>query len=91
MLKFQLDSPGVPYNSYCVLIMVPSARPESGRLWSISQMCRQNCFKNQIAADTSKAAEAVAPGFDFPFYGHVVSKFYITTHGFLSFAPRSAR
>ena len=36
-----------------------------------------------------KAAEAVAPGFDFPFYGHVVSKFYITTHGFLSFAPRN--
>ena len=38
---------------------------------------------------TPKAAEAVAPGFDFPFYGHVVSKFYITTHGFLSFAPRN--
>ena len=49
-------------------------------------------IENRIATDdtlTPKAAEAVAPGFDFPFYGHVVSKFYITTHGFLSFAPRN--
>jgi len=43
---------------------------------------------HEFLSNHSQAAEAVAPGFDFPFYGHVVSKFYITTHGFLSFAPR---
>ena len=30
----------------------------------------------------------VNPLFSFPFYGHLVSKFYITTHGFLSLSPR---
>ena len=25
---------------------------------------------------------------DFPFYGHLVHAFYVTTHGFLSFSPR---
>ncbi|CAB4062509.1 unnamed protein product [Lepeophtheirus salmonis] len=35
-----------------------------------------------------QAAEAVMPDFEFPFYGHLMKTFYITTHGFLSFAPR---
>ena len=35
----------------------------------------------------SQAAEAIDPGFHFPFYGHLVESFFVTTHGFLSFAP----
>merc|ERR1719430_1295169 len=30
----------------------------------------------------------ISPLFPFPFYGHVVDEFYITTHGFLSLSPR---
>lgn len=30
----------------------------------------------------------ITPLFSFPFYGHVVDQFYITTHGFLSLSPR---
>jgi hypothetical protein len=33
-------------------------------------------------------AETISPLFPFPFYGHVVEDFYITTHGFLSLSPR---
>ena len=33
-------------------------------------------------------AESVKPLFSFPFYGHVVEEFFITTHGFLSLSPR---
>ena len=43
---------------------------------------------HEFLSNHSQAAEAVAPGFEFPFYGHMVDRFYITTHGFLSFAPR---
>ncbi|XP_059099133.1 plexin domain-containing protein 1-like [Tigriopus californicus] len=43
---------------------------------------------HDFLSNHSQAAEAVAPGFDFPFYGHMVDQFFITTHGFLSFAPR---
>ena len=39
-------------------------------------------------SDTKLGAEHVKPAFPFPFYGHDVSEFYITTHGFLSLAPR---
>lgn len=44
--------------------------------------------KHDFLSAHAQAAEAVAPGFDFPFYGHLVDQFFITTHGFLSFAPR---
>ena len=43
---------------------------------------------HDFLSNHSQAAEAVAPGFEFPFYGHMVDQFFITTHGFLSFAPR---
>ncbi len=43
---------------------------------------------HEFLSGHSQAAEAVDPGFQFPFYGHMVDRFYITTHGFLSFAPR---
>lgn len=43
---------------------------------------------HEFLSNHSQAAEAVSPGFDFPFYGHTVDRFFITTHGFLSFAPR---
>jgi hypothetical protein len=33
-------------------------------------------------------AELVRPLFPFPFYGHLVSELYITTHGFLSLSTR---
>jgi hypothetical protein len=33
-------------------------------------------------------AELVHPLFPFPFYGHLVSELYITTHGFLSLSTR---
>lgn len=36
----------------------------------------------------SQGAEKIEPGFIFPFYGHLVHTFYVTTHGFISFAPR---
>jgi len=39
-------------------------------------------------SDTMVGAESIAPLFSFPFYGHVVEDFYITTHGFLSLSPR---
>jgi hypothetical protein len=35
----------------------------------------------------AQGAERIQPGFIFPFYGHLVHTFYVTTHGFLSFAP----
>lgn len=43
---------------------------------------------HEFLSGHSQAAEAVDPGFQFPFYGHMVERFYVTTHGFLSFAPR---
>ena len=33
-------------------------------------------------------AEMISPLFPFPFYGHELTEFYITTHGFLSLSPR---
>ena len=30
----------------------------------------------------------ISPLFPFPFYGHELTEFYITTHGFLSLSPR---
>ena len=30
----------------------------------------------------------MTPLFSFPFYGHLVSELFITTHGFLSLSPR---
>ena len=44
--------------------------------------------EHKFLSEHGQAAEAVSPGFKFPFYGHIVDKFFITTHGFLSFAPR---
>ena len=43
---------------------------------------------HDFLSNHAQAAEAVSPGFNFPFYGHNVDTFFITTHGFLSFAPR---
>ncbi len=43
---------------------------------------------HEFLSNHSQAAEAVSPEFEFPFYGHKVDRFYVTTHGFLSFAPR---
>merc|ERR1712141_28152 len=42
----------------------------------------------EFLSESSQGAEKVEPGFIFPFYGHLVHTFYITTHGFLSFAPK---
>lgn len=39
-------------------------------------------------SDTMVGAELIRPLFTFPFYGHAVPEFYITTHGFLSLSPR---
>lgn len=39
-------------------------------------------------SNTMVGAESVKPLFSFPFYGHVVEEFFITTHGFLSLSPR---
>lgn len=39
-------------------------------------------------SDTMVGAELIKPLFPFPFYGHNVDQFYITTHGFLSLSPR---
>jgi len=39
-------------------------------------------------SDTMVGAESISPLFSFPFYGHTVDSFYITTHGFLSLSPR---
>ena len=33
-------------------------------------------------------ALSITPLFSFPFYGHLVSELFITTHGFLSLSPR---
>ena len=42
---------------------------------------------HEFLSTHSQAAEAIEPGFKFPFYGHYTERFYVTTHGFLSFAP----
>jgi hypothetical protein len=39
-------------------------------------------------SDLMVGAELVHPLFPFPFYGHLVSELYITTHGFLSLSTR---
>jgi len=39
-------------------------------------------------SDTMVGAELIKPLFPFPFYGHLVSQFYVTTHGFLSLSGR---
>ena len=39
-------------------------------------------------SNTMVGAERVKPLFSFPFYGHLVSELFITTHGFLSLSPR---
>jgi len=39
-------------------------------------------------SDTMVGAEMISPLFPFPFYGHELTEFYITTHGFLSLSPR---
>jgi len=39
-------------------------------------------------SNTMVGAESVKPLFSFPFYGHMVEEFFITTHGFLSLSPR---
>lgn len=39
-------------------------------------------------SDLMVGAELVQPLFPFPFYGHLVSELYITTHGFLSLSTR---
>ena len=42
---------------------------------------------HEFLSSHSQAAEAIEPGFKFPFYGHYTERFFVTTHGFLSFAP----
>ena len=42
---------------------------------------------HEFLSSHSQAAEAIEPGFKFPFYGHLTERFFVTTHGFLSFAP----
>ena len=42
---------------------------------------------HEFLSSHSQAAEAIEPGFKFPFYGHFTERFFVTTHGFLSFAP----
>ena len=39
-------------------------------------------------SDSMVGAELVRPLFLFPFYGHLVSELFITTHGFLSLSSR---
>lgn len=39
-------------------------------------------------SNTMVGALSVSPLFSFPFYGHLVSELFITTHGFLSLSPR---
>lgn len=39
-------------------------------------------------SNTMVGALSVTPLFSFPFYGHLVSELFITTHGFLSLSPR---
>ena len=39
-------------------------------------------------SDTMVGAELIKPLFPFPFYGHFISEFHITTHGFLSLSSR---
>jgi len=39
-------------------------------------------------SNTMVGALSISPLFSFPFYGHMVSELFITTHGFLSLSPR---
>ena len=39
-------------------------------------------------SNTMVGALSITPLFSFPFYGHLVSELFITTHGFLSLSPR---
>ena len=51
-------------------------------------MSEGNSFVHTFLSEQAQGAEKVEPGFIFPFYGHLVHNFYVTTHGFISFAPR---
>ena len=46
-----------------------------------------NMSNSQVYQSVS-AAELVKSKFEFPFYGHYLNQFYVTTRGFLSLAPR---
>lgn len=48
----------------------------------------ENAQLKKGLSDTKLGAENIRPAFPFPFYGHYVNEFYVTTHGFLSLSPR---
>jgi len=48
----------------------------------------ENAEVKSELSDTMVGALSISPLFSFPFYGHLVSELFITTHGFLSLSPR---
>jgi len=48
----------------------------------------ENAEVRRGLSDTMVGAELIKPLFPFPFYGHLVTEFYTTTHGFLSLSTR---
>jgi len=48
----------------------------------------ENAEVKSDLSDTMVGALSISPLFSFPFYGHLVSELFVTTHGFLSLSPR---
>jgi len=48
----------------------------------------ENAEVKSDLSNTMVGALSITPLFSFPFYGHMVSELFITTHGFLSLSPR---
>merc|ERR1719422_1850871 len=48
----------------------------------------ENAEVKSDLSNTMVGALSITPLFSFPFYGHLVSELFITTHGFLSLSPR---
>ena len=75
-----LENRQVDHNYYSMLV-----EQENQELFAKHFVNMSSTVNSQVYKSAS-AAEKVA--FHFPFYGHLMETFYVTTLGFLSFVPR---
>jgi len=61
---------------------------QNGNAFNENFIDMENAEMKHGLSDTMVGAELIKPLFPFPFYGHLVSELYITTHGFLSLSTR---
>ena len=80
MISTTLENRQVDHNYYSMLV-----EHENPELFAKYFVNMSSTVHSQVYKSAS-AAEKV--GFHFPFYGHLMETFYVTTLGFLSFVPR---